>query len=231
MAAALRQGEPDPHHILTTPKGVTTVMSDHKHGMTSPRIYVASLSDYNAGNHLGAWIDIDQDADAIHAEIQAMLKTSKAAPAEDWAIHDFELPGGIKLSEYASIERVAAIGQAIAQASDSEAFAAWYAVVDQDESDDADALLGKFQEAYRGSADTFKDWVMSNDMDVLSIDQIAAFIKDAEKSHYFPGNSKNPYSDMFEKLTYNIDWDMVARDQEHYYTTHRVEGTVYVFDQ
>jgi antirestriction protein len=45
--------------------------------MTSPRIYVASLSDYNAGNLLGRWIDADQDEDAIHAEIAEMLRESK----------------------------------------------------------------------------------------------------------------------------------------------------------
>lgn len=197
--------------------------------MTIARIYVASLSDYNAGNLLGTWIDIDQDADAIHAEIQTMLKTSRIAPAEEWAIHDYELPAGIKIEEYTSIERVAAIGQAIAQADDSEAFAAWYAVTDVVESDDADTLLENFQAVYQGSADTFKDWVMSNDIDVLGIDQLTAFIKDAESREYFPGREKNPYSDMFEKLTNNIDWDLVARDQESYYTTHKVGGTVYVF--
>ncbi len=199
---------------------------------TAPRIYVASLSDYNAGNLLGTWIDIDQDADAINAEIQTMLKTSRIAPAEEWAIHDFELPSGIKIEEYTSIDRVAAIGQAIDQASDSEAFGAWYAVTDTAdiEADDADDLLTKFQEAYEGKADTFKDWIVSNDRDVLGIEQLTAFIKGAETSEYFPGKDKNPFSDLFEKLTYVIDWDMVARDHEADYTTHRVNGTVYVFN-
>ena len=45
--------------------------------MTSPRIYVASLSDYNAGNLHGVWIDADQDEDAIQEEIAAMLRESK----------------------------------------------------------------------------------------------------------------------------------------------------------
>jgi antirestriction protein len=46
-------------------------------GMTSPRIYVASLADYNAGNLHGRWIDADQDEDTIHAEIAEMLRESK----------------------------------------------------------------------------------------------------------------------------------------------------------
>lgn len=43
----------------------------------SPRIYVASLSDYNNGLLHGVWIDAAQDADSIRDEINAMLMESK----------------------------------------------------------------------------------------------------------------------------------------------------------
>lgn len=43
----------------------------------SPRIWVASLSDYNNGHLHGVWIDAAQDVDAIHDEIAAMLRDSK----------------------------------------------------------------------------------------------------------------------------------------------------------
>ncbi|MBB6246329.1 antirestriction protein ArdA [Rhodanobacter sp. A1T4] len=83
------------------------------------RIYVASLSDYNAGHLLGKWIDLDgKDADDVQDEIAAMLRTSKhpnvrvrcpdcehdrdsqwcipcggygtVPSAEEWAIHDYD---------------------------------------------------------------------------------------------------------------------------------------------
>lgn len=42
------------------------------------RIYVASLSDYNAGVLHGCWIDCDgKDADDIQAEVSAMLRKSR----------------------------------------------------------------------------------------------------------------------------------------------------------
>ena len=42
------------------------------------RIYVASLSDYNAGILLGEWIDLDgKDADDVQGEIAAMLRKSR----------------------------------------------------------------------------------------------------------------------------------------------------------
>ena len=56
------------------------------------RIYVASLSDYNAGILHGTWIDFAQltDLDDLRAAIAAMLATSPTAkaapgqPAEEW---------------------------------------------------------------------------------------------------------------------------------------------------
>jgi hypothetical protein len=42
----------------------------------TPRIYVASLSDYNAGRLLGRWIDADQPAEAIHEQIAQLLAES-----------------------------------------------------------------------------------------------------------------------------------------------------------
>ena len=83
------------------------------------RIYVASLSDYNAGVLLGEWIDLDgKDADDVQGEIAAMLRRSKhpnvrvpcpgceherdsqrcqpcsgygtVPSAEEWSIHDYD---------------------------------------------------------------------------------------------------------------------------------------------
>jgi len=80
-----------------------------------PRIYVASLSDYNAGLLHGKWIDADQDAEAIHAAIAAMLAGSKEPIAEEWAIHDYEGFGGLSLGEYESIETVAEVALLLAE--------------------------------------------------------------------------------------------------------------------
>ncbi|HXK39588.1 MAG TPA: antirestriction protein ArdA, partial [Candidatus Paceibacterota bacterium] len=49
-----------------------------------PRIYVASLADYNAGRLQGRWIRADQPSDDIYREIQAMLAESEIPEAEEW---------------------------------------------------------------------------------------------------------------------------------------------------
>src|SRR3954468_4463852 len=58
-----------------------------------PRIWVASLSDYNSGTLHGAWIDAARDESELQADIETMLAASPLTaatgePAEEWAIHD-----------------------------------------------------------------------------------------------------------------------------------------------
>lgn len=72
-----------------------------------PRIYVACLAAYNSGYLHGEWIDADQDPWQIHVEVSRMLKGSPVADAEEYAIHDFEGFGRLRLSEHAGIEEVA----------------------------------------------------------------------------------------------------------------------------
>lgn len=82
---------------------------------TSPSIYVACLAAYNSGYLHGAWIDADQDADDIRAEIATMLKASPIKGAEEYAIHDYEGFEGVTISEYQGIESVAQIAAFIAE--------------------------------------------------------------------------------------------------------------------
>jgi hypothetical protein len=79
------------------------------------RIYVASLSDYNAGWLYGRWINADQEAEEIQAEIAAMLAESPTAGAEDWAVHDYESFGGYQVGEYESVETMSRIAKVIAE--------------------------------------------------------------------------------------------------------------------
>ena len=70
------------------------------------QIYIASLSDYNAGILHGEWIELEGlSVDDIRERINEILASSPTAkkygePSEEHAIHDFEL-GGIQISELA----------------------------------------------------------------------------------------------------------------------------------
>lgn len=113
-----------------------------------PHIYVASLSDYNNGILHGRWVEASEDTDAMHAEVAAMLQASPTAlrygeVAEEWAIHDYEGFGELRLAEYDSLTHVAKITAGIAQ--HGLAFTAWADHVNSDEE-----LLDQFDERYQG---------------------------------------------------------------------------------
>lgn len=110
-----------------------------------PRIYVASLIDYNAGRLHGAWLVADADIERLQAGVQAMLAASPEPLAEEYAIHDYEGFGDVHLSEYEDLGRVAVIGSGIATY--GEAFAAWVSVLDGGEA----VSVQRFEEAFRGT--------------------------------------------------------------------------------
>ena len=118
----------------------------------TPRIYVASLSDYNAGLLHGTWIDATQDPEDIHQAVQRMLATSRQAVAEEWAIHDYEGFADIPISEYSDFETVARIAHGIKTHGD--AFAAWIAYV----GDASEETTDRFEEAYLGRWDDMKQY-------------------------------------------------------------------------
>ena len=121
---------------------------------TGPRIYVASLADYNAGRLNGIWIDAAQDADAIQTEVSAMLKASPEPNAEEWAIHDYEL-GGIKIGEWESFEKISTWAAGIAE--HGAAYAAW---VSNDS--DYNAEVSDFEEAYQGEFSSHEVFAMES---------------------------------------------------------------------
>lgn len=129
---------------------------------TGPRIYVASLSDHNAGILHGAWIDADQDAEQIRDEIATMMALSPTAkregwPAEEYAIHDHEGFCGLHIDEWHDLDELATLAGALADHPEPEAVAAYV-------SNGYD--LADFDEAYRGcwasveeyAADELEGW-------------------------------------------------------------------------
>jgi antirestriction protein len=106
-------------------------------------IYVACLAAYNAGYLHGEWIDAAQDAESLHAEVQQILKQSPIPLAEEWAIHDYEGFGDIRIAEYAGLSEVSRLAKLIEE--HGEAFTAYAAYVGSDT-----ATEDSFLDAYCG---------------------------------------------------------------------------------
>lgn len=80
---------------------------------TTPRIYVASLADYNAGHLLGRWVDANQSVERIREQISEVLRESAEPIAEEWAIHDYDNFGELRLSEFEDLECVAEVARLV----------------------------------------------------------------------------------------------------------------------
>lgn len=215
--------------------------------MTSEiRIYVASLSDYNAGNLHGEWIDATQDVADIYYDIQKMLWSSPLAKneapthdsdewethsvlcqcnqctaPEEYAIHDYEGFGQFNVSEYADLDKVSAIAKCIEE--HGEAFGAWVGLTDIDDVD-CDDLSDKFLEAYQGEHDDVADYAqhIAEELEYLTIHDDGG------------GYSVSKPKDLSGQWPFTcIDWSRAGRELEiggDINTVPTGHGTIYVFN-
>lgn len=121
-----------------------------------PQIWIASLADYVDGRLHGAWIDATQEIEDLEQAVMDILARSPTPGAEEWAIHDYDGFGTLRLGEYETLEDVSAIAQGIAR--HGPAFAAWAEVV-RDGGDPLDHdLLAAFEDHYIGQHESREAW-------------------------------------------------------------------------
>lgn len=129
----------------------------------TPRVYVASLSDYNAGRLHGAWIDANQTPEDLGDAITAMLARSPEPGAEEWAIHDYDDFGPIRLSEYETTETISRLARGLVE--HGEAFGLWAAHLGSSQWD----RLDDFDDHYLGEWTSAEDYA-ANLLDDMGID-------------------------------------------------------------
>jgi antirestriction protein len=169
----------------------------------TPRIYVASLADYNAGRLYGRWIEASYGADEIREEIEDMLANSPEPIAEDWAIHDYEGFEGLQIDEYDSLDAIAEAAELI----DSHGPKAAQVIAYYGGLDDLDEARDALLERYAGSATSLEDWAAEELDEIGLLEQVP------------------------EQLRSYIDFKSYGRDMElgGEIITFRVDGELHVF--
>lgn len=175
----------------------------------NPRIYAASLSDYNGGRLHGAWIRADTDPDTLADHVAAMLAQSPTPGAEEWAIHDYEGFGPLRLGEYEDLATVSQIGQGIAE--HGLAFAHWAAICGTSDRGE----LARFEDVYLGHWDSVEAYAEEL-LDDLGIDELIG--------RAVPGHLQ---------AYVKVDVEGFARDLQYSgdITASDGDGDVYLFDQ
>lgn len=140
-----------------------------------PSIYVACLAAYNNGYLHGKWLDANQDADALYAEIKNILSSSPIADSEKFAIHDYEDFGEISIDEYTSIETVSSLATFVVE--HGELGAAVLAHADGD-IDEASRLLDG---CYHGEYESEEDFAISFAENTMTIPDYLSYYIDYEK--------------------------------------------------
>ena len=144
------EGGPQPPTSTSTEEEAQDHRGEAQETRLEPRIYVASLSDYNAGRLHGVWLDATQGPEELHDQITGMLAQSKEPGAEEWAVHDFEGFNGLHLGEWEDLDYVSRIANGIKE--HGVAFAHWATMVSENEE------LDKFEDNYLGHWDSLTDY-------------------------------------------------------------------------
>lgn len=118
-----------------------------------PKIYVACLAAYNNGHLHEIWLDADQDVDDLQASIAEMLRLSPEPNAEEYAIHDFEDFGTLRISEHDSVKSVSAWAKFIV--AHEEIGAALIVYYDGD----IDQATTMMEDCYHGAYDSESEFV------------------------------------------------------------------------
>ena len=170
------------------------------------KIYVACLAAYNGGTLHGAWIDAAQEPDEIYAEVKKMLAASPEPGAEEWAIHDYDGFGSLRLGEWEQFSTISAIAQATEEK--GEAMLGFLAHAQDntnllDEPVEEYDLTEAFDAAVRGA------WESENDIVYSAGDEIG--LAGVPSSIPMPTwNDQNNVINVFDELSSYIDWDSVV---------------------
>lgn len=127
-----------------------------------PRVWIASLSDYDAGRLHGEWVDAAVDEHELRDAIRRILDSSPDPDAEGWAIFDYDNFGAFKPGEHEDLATVAAIGRGIEK--HGFAFSTWADISDTHISD----LEVEFEGAFMGHFDS-KDLLVDSILDDFDI--------------------------------------------------------------
>lgn len=121
-----------------------------------PRIWVASLADFNHGTVHGVWLRAAQKEADLQAAIATMLAASPLAaetgqPVEDWAVRGTYDFGSCNLIGLRDLELISRMAHGIVE--HGLAFAAWAGLIEHPE------RLDEFNDAYQGHYDSLHAYV------------------------------------------------------------------------
>ena len=179
-------------------------MTDNNNNTLEPRIYVACLAAYNSGYLHGRWMDAAQSEDDILQAVSEMLAASPVEDAEEWAIHDYENFGGVRLSEWESFAAVSEQAFFLVEHGEVGALAL-------NHYDDVATAREALEEHYQGQWESVADYALHLTEETGVLGEIPSFVR---------------YYIDYEAMARDMDYsgDIVSLEDEagnlHIFTSH-----------
>ncbi|AEJ93434.1 anti-restriction protein [Mycobacterium phage Benedict] len=177
--------------------------------MQMAKIYVADLAAYNAGVLHGVWIDLEgKTVNEVEDEIHVMMREGQRlyvprtlSPHEEWAIHDYEGFGDIRISEHEDLGTLLDLSEAIEKHGDP--FVAWIseAVGDIGYFADVADAVSQFEDCFVGPM-TLEDYAYEYASEVLGLKDTALDYFNYEKF----ANDLSMSGDMTEVYYNGVDY-------------------------
>jgi antirestriction protein len=187
-------------------------------------VWIGCLAAYNAGRLHGEWVDAT-DLDTLAEAQKRVLRTSPVPYAEEPYIGDYNAFGSACVSllgEYPQLDDVVKIANALEEHGD--AFRAW---VELSDSTDADELVERFPEVYRGEWESRREFAQET-VNELGWANVPAQPLTIEGTGRYPA----PTINVIEELSSYLDWDAIARELfMGSYSAVEVDYKTYVFEQ
>ncbi len=141
-----------------------------------PRIYVICLASHDRGIRHGMWIDANQEAEDLEADIAAMLDSSPVASNlpwhKAWTIEATDQFGGLHMYGHTEAHRISQLAKGVAAF--GPAYAAYVEIVGTRDTD----MLDRFEDFYIGSYASPEAWAKESAEDLAWPSQLDDLIPD-----------------------------------------------------
>ncbi|XVS65978.1 antirestriction protein ArdA [Actinosynnema sp. CA-299493] len=118
-----------------------------------PQVYVTDLESLERRIYHSLWVDADQPAADIEADIAALLSSSPTVGAKRWAVSAHKDFAGLDMSGFQSAEIISRIARGIRE--HGAPFAVWVTIAGTEDLN----RLDKFSDFYLASYASLEDWV------------------------------------------------------------------------
>jgi antirestriction protein len=117
-----------------------------------PQVYAVDVDSRERGIQHGLWIEAEQDAEGIAADVVAMLASSPTVDASRWEVSATQGFAGLDLDGMSDPKLIAQLGRGVSE--HGAAYAAWADIAGIRDTEE----LAKFNDFFVGSYDSAETW-------------------------------------------------------------------------